>query len=128
MPRGVERTLVAFAPNDPGTVVRRWPGVETVSGGVDRASSVLALLDALADQPATSWVLVHDAECPCVALAGVQRLLQAVRESDADGGTPASPVRGTIRRVDEARRRGGERRYLGDGTGRSPGVGGGGPG
>ncbi|MEM7375873.1 MAG: 2-C-methyl-D-erythritol 4-phosphate cytidylyltransferase [Pseudomonadota bacterium] len=99
---GVERTRVALAADDPGTVVRGWAQVETVIGGADRARSVLALLDAVADLPPVSWVLVHDAARPCVTVADVLRLRDAVLQSDADGGILATRVRDTVKRVDTA--------------------------
>jgi 2-C-methyl-D-erythritol 4-phosphate cytidylyltransferase len=70
-------------------------------GGAERADSVLDGLQALpAELAEDSFVLVHDAARPCVRVADVDRLIDAV--SDGDGGLLAAPVRDTIKREAQA--------------------------
>lgn len=71
-----------------------------VTGGAERADSVLAGLKALAGQAADSdWVLVHDVARPCVRLADIRRLMQ-VASGHAVGGILAHAVRDTMKRAD----------------------------
>lgn len=82
-------------------------------GGNERAQSVLAGLDFLADHAdAADWVLVHDIARPCITQAAVIRLMQAVADEPAGGilaipvcdtlkrGHPAGHIDGTIDRTD----------------------------
>lgn len=72
-------------------------------GGATRSDSVRAALSYLSGKQAIdrqSWVLVHDAARPCVRPADVQKLLEAVKGSDA-GGLLAVPVRDTLKHADE---------------------------
>ncbi|MGL6160067.1 IspD/TarI family cytidylyltransferase [Microbulbifer sp.] len=56
----------------------KHPLVYRVTGGAERADSVLAALNFLATrEPPETAVLVHDAARPCVALADIEALLQA---------------------------------------------------
>jgi len=56
----------------------RHPQVHRVTGGAERADSVLAALHFLATrEPGETPVLVHDAARPCVALEDIEALLQA---------------------------------------------------
>lgn len=76
------------------------PGVRTVTGGRERADSVLAGLCELAPSiAADSWVLVHDAARPGLTAADVERLIAAVRE-DGIGAILAEPVVDTVKQVD----------------------------
>ena len=97
----VSGICVALAADDP-----HWPGwrefagkpVLTCIGGVERAASVLAGLQAL---PATvrekDWVLVHDAARPCVRHDDLDRLLDHGCAHDV-GAILATPVRDTLKR------------------------------
>lgn len=96
--------LVVLAADDPF-----WPGWDTICGkpvitaigGAERADSVLAGLRALpASVSADSFVLVHDAARPCVRIADIDALMNAV--GDGDGGLLAAPVRDTIKRQQQA--------------------------
>ena len=96
--------LVVLAADDPF-----WPGWDTIGGkpvitaigGAERADSVLAGLRALpANVSADSFVLVHDAARPCVRIADIDALMNAV--GDGDGGLLAAPVRDTIKRQQQA--------------------------
>jgi 2-C-methyl-D-erythritol 4-phosphate cytidylyltransferase len=102
--RRVRGLMVVLAADD-----AYWPGwseignkpLLTAVGGAERADSVLAGLQALpAELAEDSFVLVHDAARPCVRVADVDRLIDAV--SDGDGGLLAAPVRDTIKREAQA--------------------------
>lgn len=72
-------------------------GWRTVVGGVERADSVRAGLDALtgaADRP----VLIHDAARPFLGQAVIERLLAAL--DGVDGAIPTLPVSDTLKRAD----------------------------
>ena len=100
---GIEGAVVALAPGD-----TRWrvdasmhgKPVLTCDGGADRAASVLAALDVLAQRLDTDTpVLVHDAARPNLDAADLDRLLHAL-SACADGALLAAPVRDTLKRVD----------------------------
>lgn len=100
----LQRLVVALAPNDAcweTLSAAAHPRVQTVAGGAERFQSVLNGLQTL---PAADddWVLVHDAVRPCVSVADVQTLLNAVAD-DAVGGLLALPVADTIKRSDAGR-------------------------
>ncbi|MGY9047538.1 hypothetical protein P775_19600 [Puniceibacterium antarcticum] len=63
--------------------------VTLVAGGADRAGSVRAGLEALADL-APDLVLIHDVARPCVDAAVISAVIAAL--SGADGAAPALPV------------------------------------
>ncbi len=93
--------VIALAPGD-----RWWPGlatcagkpVATCDGGLERADSVLAGLNALpGDVAARDWVLVHDAARPCVSHDDLSRLIEQGR-NHAVGAILAIPVRDTLKR------------------------------
>ncbi|HEY8568672.1 2-C-methyl-D-erythritol 4-phosphate cytidylyltransferase [Microbulbifer sp.] len=78
---GLEGVIVAIAADDrefSSIAAAQDPRVFTVTGGAERADSVLAALDYLSARvnPATP-VLVHDAARPLVALDDIQKLLAA---------------------------------------------------
>lgn len=97
--------MLALAPGDHQAAAlpaAEDPRVHTCTGGADRAASVQAALRALTGIGAadTDRVLVHDAARPAVAVADIQRLIQAVGD-DPDGGLLACPVRDTLKRSDD---------------------------
>lgn len=100
----IDGVLVALAPDDPfwaGWREMEGKPIYTCQGGVERADSVLAALQAL---PATisedQFVLVHDAARPCLRAIDLSRLL-AIGEADPIGAILAAPVRDTIKRANE---------------------------
>ncbi|WP_133477411.1 2-C-methyl-D-erythritol 4-phosphate cytidylyltransferase [Cognatilysobacter segetis] len=99
----VEGAMVALAADDlqwPGWTARHGKPVRTCIGGGDRASSVLAALEALAaDRGDDVLVLVHDAARACLDMHDVDRLIAAARAC-TDGALLAAPVRDTLKRVD----------------------------
>lgn len=71
----------------------------TMAGGRERADSVLAGLDRLAEQAAEEdWVLVHDAARPCLAAADLQKLIDTLH-GDACGGLLAAACRDTLKQA-----------------------------
>ena len=71
--------------------------VQRVTGGEHRRDSVLAALEALLPQAELDdWVLVHDAARPCLQLAELCRLIDAVVASDT-GGILAEPMVDTVK-------------------------------
>lgn len=75
--------------------------VVTTTGGAERSDSVLAGLEALADQASDEdWVLVHDAARPCLLASDLERLV-AELASDPVGGLLATPVAETVKRADD---------------------------
>ena len=84
-----------------------WPGwtefagkpVLTCTGGLTRAQSVLAALQALPeDVRADDFVLVHDAARPNLGQQDLQQLLERGR-NDPVGAILAAPVRDTLKRA-----------------------------
>jgi 2-C-methyl-D-erythritol 4-phosphate cytidylyltransferase len=74
------------------------------TGGAERCHSVLnglAALGGLADPE--DWVLVHDAARPCLSVAELLRLFEAIGD-DPVGGLLALPVADTLKLGDEAGR------------------------
>ena len=72
--------------------------VSTVLGGAERCHSVLAALQALANEAAADdWVMVHDAARPCVRSADLEHMI-AILGEDPVGGILAAPVRDTLKR------------------------------
>jgi 2-C-methyl-D-erythritol 4-phosphate cytidylyltransferase len=100
----IDAVMVALSPDDPF-----WAGwremdgkpIYTCQGGVERADSVLAALQAL---PATvsedQFVLVHDAARPCLRAVDLSRLL-AMGHADPIGALLAAPVRDTLKRAND---------------------------
>ena len=98
----VEGAIVAIAADDVD-----WPGwtefagkpVLTCTGGLTRAQSVLAALQALPeDVRADDFVLVHDAARPNLSQEDLQQLLERGR-NDPVGAILAAPVRDTLKRA-----------------------------
>ncbi|WP_110667692.1 2-C-methyl-D-erythritol 4-phosphate cytidylyltransferase [Salinicola halophilus] len=75
----------------------RW---QRVDGGGERADSVRRGLTSLAEEAADDdWVLVHDAARPCVPLADLTALREAL-EDEAIGALLAAPAADTMKRAD----------------------------
>ncbi len=89
--------IPAGAESEAAEALAGLTGWRTVTGGVERADSVRAGLDALtgAADPA---VLIHDAARPFLSRAVIDRLLAALET--ADGAVPALPVSDTLKRAD----------------------------
>jgi 2-C-methyl-D-erythritol 4-phosphate cytidylyltransferase len=84
-----------------------WPGIDkpenlklhTVAGGNERCHSVYNAILSLAGQAQDSdWVLVHDAARPCVRVADIVKLLQALQDNPV-GGLLALPLTDTVKKA-----------------------------
>ena len=96
---GATRVVVVIPAGDEALATEALAGLSgwtTTVGGATRAQSVMAGLAALADQPAQSIVLVHDAARPFVDGTHVAALTQAL--AGAEGAIPALPVADTLKR------------------------------
>ncbi|MCU7552994.1 2-C-methyl-D-erythritol 4-phosphate cytidylyltransferase [Alteromonas sp. ASW11-19] len=95
----ISEVIVALHPDDPyftDLPVAGSPWLTTVTGGNERADSVLNALRALSDD---SWALVHDAARPCLDHEDIDRLLTVTDRDDVAGGILATPVRDTMKRA-----------------------------
>lgn len=85
--------------------ISKHPAIKTVMGGKERADSVIAALNFLAEHQVVehTWVLVHDAARPNLQQDDLEKLLITVSQ-DAVGGLLATPARDTLKQVDGAGR------------------------
>jgi 2-C-methyl-D-erythritol 4-phosphate cytidylyltransferase len=91
--------VIAIAANDrrfAELALAQEPRLRTVTGGEQRADSVLSALESL-QAPDEDWVLVHDAARPCVSCGEIDALLAAAG-TDAVGGLLAVPLADTLKR------------------------------
>ena len=99
----IETVAVALHPEDEraaSLLILADPRVQRVTGGAQRADSVLAGLEVLLQQAGPGdWVLVHDAARPCLAQQDLERLIAQVTGSGV-GGLLAEPITDTVKRVD----------------------------
>lgn len=103
----IAEVLVVLAPGDRHFAACDWSAcgdklVPLYCGGETRAASVfnglLAANDAI---DSNDWVLVHDAARPGLAAADIDRLIDAVQDSDS-GGLLALPAADTLKRANAA--------------------------
>lgn len=96
-----EAIIVPVAENDGRAGVLEYRDaalIRFVSGGAERADSVLAGLEAIAHQAADDdWVLVHDVARPCVRINDIEQLLATIATHPV-GGLLANRVRDTMKR------------------------------
>ena len=87
----LDRLVMVIHPDDADLARAASQGlkVELVPGGHDRAASVLAGLEALADDPPDA-VLIHDVARPCVSRNTIDAVIAALAR--APGAAPALPV------------------------------------
>jgi 2-C-methyl-D-erythritol 4-phosphate cytidylyltransferase len=71
-------------------------GVQTVTGGAERADSVRNALEAVSAE--SRWIAVHDAARPCLPTSSVDSVFDAVRKTKA--AILALPCNATVKRVD----------------------------
>lgn len=97
--------VVALHPDDqywPTLSLSNHPKIHTVTGGAERADSVLAALDYLqAQTDQKSWVLVHDAARPCISTNAIENLITTLANDDV-GGILATPASDTLKQVSES--------------------------
>ncbi len=98
----IERVVIAISDGDPYFPDIRFAHsdrVDRVSGGNERADSVLSALNHVKQHYTESWSLVHDAARPCVSLDDISRLIEQAQQHEV-GGILAAPVRDTMKRSD----------------------------
>ncbi len=87
-----------------------WPTLDValdaplriVTGGAERVHSVFNAVAAIAPElDDTDWLLVHDAARPCVHVADIERLIDAVADHEC-GGILAAPARDTMKLAGDA--------------------------
>ncbi|MFA0670636.1 2-C-methyl-D-erythritol 4-phosphate cytidylyltransferase [Vibrio splendidus] len=96
----VSKIVVAVSDDDPyypELPLNLNPQVIRVSGGTERADSVLSALDYIAQQQLSDWVMVHDAARPCIQLSDIDKLISGAMPHDV-GAILAAPVRDTMKR------------------------------
>ncbi|MEZ9571534.1 2-C-methyl-D-erythritol 4-phosphate cytidylyltransferase [Vibrio splendidus] len=96
----VSKIVVAVSDDDPyypELPLNLNPLVIRVSGGTERADSVLSALDYIAQQQLSDWVMVHDAARPCIQLSDIDKLISGSMTHDV-GAILAAPVRDTMKR------------------------------
>lgn len=102
---GLAGMVVALHPQD-----EYWPRVQlpmavpvmVCDGGSQRSQSVSNALQTLhGHAQEDDWVLVHDAVRPCVRIADIMALMDAI-EGHAGGGLLAVPVSNTLKRSNDA--------------------------
>lgn len=96
-----EAIIVPVAANDARAGVLEYRDaslIRFVTGGAERADSVLSGLEAIAHQASDEdWVLVHDVARPCVRIEDIELLLATIAEHPV-GGLLANRVRDTMKR------------------------------
>ncbi|ARP37292.1 2-C-methyl-D-erythritol 4-phosphate cytidylyltransferase [Vibrio syngnathi] len=96
----VSQIIVAISDDDPyypELALNQNPKVVRVSGGSERADSVLSALNYIAEQKLSDWVMVHDAARPCVQLSDIDKLISGAMSHEV-GAILAAPVRDTMKR------------------------------
>jgi 2-C-methyl-D-erythritol 4-phosphate cytidylyltransferase len=96
----IDKVIVALSPDDQwfNTLsVANHPKIMIVSGGSERADSVLNALQVL---PENGFVMVHDGARPCLTLLDINQLIDNVTHTQ--GAILGSLVRDTMKRVSEA--------------------------
>lgn len=95
--------VVAIHPDDSHWTrlpVFNHPRIRTVHGGKERSDSVRLALDCLQREAhVDDWVLVHDVARPCVRVADINKLIDAVKTHSV-GGILATSVSDTVKQVD----------------------------
>ncbi|MGD8118353.1 2-C-methyl-D-erythritol 4-phosphate cytidylyltransferase [Vibrio sp. TRT 29B02] len=97
----VGKVIVAISDDDPyfpQLSLANNPEVIRVSGGKERADSVLSALDYIESNQLAQWAMVHDAARPCVDLNDIDNLIE-VAVTNQLGGILATPVRDTMKRA-----------------------------
>lgn len=100
----ISKVVVAVTDGDPyfpALAIAAHPDVVRVSGGGERADSVLSALKYIQAHALSEWVMVHDAARPCITHADLDALIAVVAQHEV-GGILASPVRDTMKRADAA--------------------------
>ncbi|PMH43876.1 2-C-methyl-D-erythritol 4-phosphate cytidylyltransferase [Vibrio sp. 10N.286.49.B3] len=99
----IQKVIVAISDADPyysQLSLSSNPNVIRVSGGKERADSVLSGLNYLQANPSAAWALVHDAARPCVTLNDIDNLISVALQHSV-GAILATPVRDTMKRSNQ---------------------------
>lgn len=99
----IETVIVAVSDGDPyfpELDIARDSNVVRVSGGNERADSVLSALKYVSEHNMSEWVMVHDAARPCLQPSDIDKLIEAALPHSV-GAILASPVRDTMKRGDQ---------------------------
>lgn len=97
----VKKVIVAISDDDPyfpQLSLAVNADVIRVSGGKERADSVLSALAYIESNQLAQWAMVHDAARPCVDLTDIDRLIDVALDNQI-GGILATPVRDTMKRA-----------------------------
>ncbi|WP_434997189.1 2-C-methyl-D-erythritol 4-phosphate cytidylyltransferase [Vibrio scophthalmi] len=95
--------VVAITDGDPyfpELSIATHPRVIRVSGGKERADSVLSALQYVQVHQLGEWAMVHDAARPCVRVEDLNTLISVSQTHDV-GAILASPVRDTMKRSNQ---------------------------
>lgn len=98
----IARVVVAISADDPyfpTLSCANAPWLTVVTGGKERADSVLAAVQTLQED---DWALVHDAARPCLSHDDIDALLAVCDDPAVAGGILATPVRDTMKRASDA--------------------------
>ncbi|MCY9804672.1 2-C-methyl-D-erythritol 4-phosphate cytidylyltransferase [Vibrio scophthalmi] len=99
----VDIVVVAITDGDPyfpELSIATHPRVIRVSGGKERADSVLSALQYVQAHQLGEWAMVHDAARPCVRVEDLNTLISVSQTHDV-GAILASPVRDTMKRSNQ---------------------------
>jgi 2-C-methyl-D-erythritol 4-phosphate cytidylyltransferase len=97
----IENVVVAITDGDPyfpELAIAQDSRVIRVSGGKERADSVLSGLSYVQENQLTEWVMVHDAARPCIRHSDIEKLINDVIPEHV-GGILATPVRDTMKQA-----------------------------
>ncbi|MCG9696056.1 2-C-methyl-D-erythritol 4-phosphate cytidylyltransferase [Shewanella sp. Isolate11] len=102
----ITQVIVALHPEDcyfDALTQAKHPKLTRVTGGNERADSVLAGLSQLTEEQ--SWALVHDAARPCLHCSDIDKLIETAEQQmsqnrEPQGAILAMPVRDTMKRSD----------------------------
>ena len=97
----IENVVVAITDGDPyfpELAIAQDSRVIRVSGGKERADSVLSGLLYVQENQLTEWVMVHDAARPCIRHSDIEKLIDDVIPEHV-GGILATPVRDTMKQA-----------------------------
>ncbi|MGR6862311.1 2-C-methyl-D-erythritol 4-phosphate cytidylyltransferase [Aliivibrio salmonicida] len=97
----IDKVIVSVTDGDPyfnELSIAKDKRVIRVSGGKERADSVLSGLTYVKDNKLSEWVMVHDAARPCIRHSDIEKLIEAVIPHHV-GGILASPVRDTMKQA-----------------------------
>jgi len=102
---GIDGVYLALDPRDPHWETTEYaghPDIVRVSGGDERAHSVLNALEALQQRADPGdWVLVHDAARPCVRRSDIDLLISEAGKHPV-GGVLGVALHDTLKRTDES--------------------------